>query len=115
MPHPRLLLAFALPATLTVNARAAELVRPEPPHVHATRLSQAPVIDGKLDEPLWKDAAIITDFKQIKPGDGTPVSERTSVRAGRQGQSLHRRPHDRPPRPRRHHRQRDEAGFAPAR
>ncbi|MCC6632096.1 MAG: carbohydrate binding family 9 domain-containing protein [Gammaproteobacteria bacterium] len=82
MPHPRLLLAFALPATLTVNARAAELVRPEPPHVHATRLSQAPVIDGKLDEPLWKDAAIITDFKQIKPGDGTPVSERTEVRVG---------------------------------
>ncbi|MBK6672722.1 MAG: carbohydrate binding family 9 domain-containing protein [Proteobacteria bacterium] len=82
MPHPRLLLAFALPATLAVNARAAELVRPEPPHVHATRLSQAPVIDGKLDEPLWKDAAIITDFKQIKPGDGTPVSERTEVRVG---------------------------------
>ncbi|MBK9250994.1 MAG: carbohydrate binding family 9 domain-containing protein [Proteobacteria bacterium] len=82
MPHPRLLLALALPAALTVTASAAELVRPEPPHVHATRLSQAPVIDGKLDEPLWKDAAIITDFTQIKPGDGTPVSERTEVRVG---------------------------------
>jgi Domain of unknown function (DUF5916)/Carbohydrate family 9 binding domain-like len=82
MPHPRLLLALALPAALAGTGRAAEVLRPEPPHVHATRLSQAPVIDGKLDEPLWKDAAVITDFRQIKPGDGTPVSERTEVRVG---------------------------------
>jgi hypothetical protein len=76
--HPRFLLALALPVA-TVTAVAAEL-RPERPHVHATRVAQAPVIDGKLDEPLWQDAALITEFRQIKPGDGTPVSERTEVR-----------------------------------
>ena len=77
----RLLFALALPATLPAAALAAEL-RSEPPHVHAARLSQAPVIDGKLDEPVWKDAAVITDFRQIKPGDGPPGSERTELRVG---------------------------------
>jgi Domain of unknown function (DUF5916)/Carbohydrate family 9 binding domain-like len=78
----RLLLVLALPAaTAPVVTLAAEL-RSEPPHVHATRLSKAPVIDGKLDEPVWQDAALITDFKQIKPGDGAPASERTEVRVG---------------------------------
>lgn len=79
--HHRLLLALAMPAMLPSAAIAAEL-RSEPPHVHAARLKQAPVIDGRLDEPVWQDAAIITDFRQIKPGDGTPISERTEVRVG---------------------------------
>ena len=79
--HHRLLLALAMPAVLPSAAIAAEL-RSEPPHVHAARLKQAPVIDGRLDEPVWQDAAVITDFRQIKPGDGTPISERTEVRVG---------------------------------
>ena len=28
----------------------------------------APVIDGKLDEPLWEHAAVLKDFYQIQPG-----------------------------------------------
>lgn len=78
---PGLLSALALTAALPATALAAEL-RAEPPHVHATRLKQAPVIDGKLDEPVWKDAAVITDFRQIKPGDGPPGSESTEIRVG---------------------------------
>jgi hypothetical protein len=73
----RLLLALALPAA----ALGAEL-KSEPPHIHAARLSQAPVIDGKLDDPSWQQASVITELVQIKPGDGAPVSERTEVRVG---------------------------------
>lgn len=73
----RLLLALALPAA----ALGAEL-KSEAPHIHAARLPQSPVIDGKLDEPVWQQASVITELVQIKPGDGTPVSERTEVRVG---------------------------------
>ncbi len=40
---------------------------------------KAPVIDGKLDEPEWQQAGLITDLKQIRPGDGVPMSEKTEV------------------------------------
>ncbi len=60
MPYRRrFFLSLALPAAVAPVVRAAEL-RPESPQVHATRLAQAPVIDGKLDEPVWKQAAVIT-------------------------------------------------------
>jgi|JI10StandDraft_1071094.scaffolds.fasta_scaffold18124_5 hypothetical protein len=82
LSHSRLLLALALPASTLPAASVAAELRPESPHVHASRLSQAPVIDGKLDEPLWQEAAVITEFRQIKPGDGALASERTEVRVG---------------------------------
>ncbi len=47
--------------------------------VTAPRLSAKPVIDGRIDEPLWAQAAVIDDLKQIRPTDGAPASERTEV------------------------------------
>src|SRR5262245_15136918 len=47
--------------------------------VHVVRVETAPTIDGKLDEPIWQQADVISDFHQIRPGDGTPPSERTEV------------------------------------
>ncbi|MDO8289185.1 MAG: carbohydrate binding family 9 domain-containing protein, partial [Parvibaculum sp.] len=58
--------------TETVPATAQKQVR-------AVRVATPPVIDGKLDEPLWQEAEVITDFHQIRPGNGTPPSERTEV------------------------------------
>ncbi len=49
------------------------------PHVTATRIEHAPVIDGRLDEPEWTQAGVIRDLVQIRPGDGAPISERTEV------------------------------------
>ncbi len=40
----------------------------------------APVIDGRLDEPVWQEAPALTDFVQFEPVVGNPVSERTEVR-----------------------------------
>jgi hypothetical protein len=47
--------------------------------VRATRVDSPPVIDGRLDEAVWTQADVITDFHQIRPGNGTPPSERTEV------------------------------------
>ncbi len=60
---------------VSMAADAAE----ERKSVTAPRLTAKPVIDGRLDEPLWAEAALIDDLRQIRPTDGAPVSERTEV------------------------------------
>jgi hypothetical protein len=37
-------------------------------------------VDGVLDEPVWRRAIPITDFRQSDPQYGEPVSERTEIR-----------------------------------
>ena len=45
-----------------------------------TRTESPPKIDGRLDDEVWLDAAIIDDFHQTDPGDGVPPTEDTIVR-----------------------------------
>ena len=40
---------------------------------------EAPRIDGRIDEGEWRGAAVLDDFRQVEPGEGEPVSERTSI------------------------------------
>ena len=51
-----------------------------PPMEMAVRVPQAPVLDGRLDDPAWGTATPITDFRQVDPHEGQPASERTEVR-----------------------------------
>jgi hypothetical protein len=51
-----------------------------PPMATAIRVSQAPAMDGKLDDPIWATATAVTDFRQVDPHEGQPASERTEVR-----------------------------------
>ena len=37
--------------------------------VRITRFEKPPVVDGKLDDEVWKSAVILTDFYDIDPGD----------------------------------------------
>ncbi|MBT8099307.1 MAG: carbohydrate binding family 9 domain-containing protein, partial [Gammaproteobacteria bacterium] len=39
-----------------------------------------PIIDGRLDDETWRDAARIDDFHQVDPADGAPPTETTIVR-----------------------------------
>lgn len=48
--------------------------------IRAAAAPAAPVIDGQLDEPLWRDAAETGGFVQREPREGTAASERTTVR-----------------------------------
>ncbi len=43
------------------------------------RVESPPVVDGRLDEKVWQQANVITDFHQIRPGDGAEPSELTEV------------------------------------
>jgi hypothetical protein len=53
---------------------------PPRPHVIATRTAKPPVIDGRLDDPVWQTAPPSDDFVQHFPDEGAPATERTTVR-----------------------------------
>lgn len=64
--------ATPAPAT-TYNGREHQ-IRVAPP-----RLSGDITIDGKLEEPQWKQAARLTGFSQFAPSDGVPAADSTEV------------------------------------
>jgi hypothetical protein len=50
------------------------------PFAHATEVTGDMDTDGKLDEPQWLQAQVISDFVQSQPHAGFPPTERTVVR-----------------------------------
>ena len=48
--------------------------------VEPRRVEAGPVVDGRLDEEVWLEAAIIDEFVQQEPTEGDPATERTVVR-----------------------------------
>lgn len=46
----------------------------------AARVSEPPVIDGNVTDPVWQQAAPLTEFIQSEPEEGRPASEKTEVR-----------------------------------
>ena len=50
--------------------------------VRIPKLDKPPVIDGKLDDAVWKQAAVFKDFYQFKPGDNIAPSKPTEVLVG---------------------------------
>ncbi|MGD8324795.1 MAG: carbohydrate binding family 9 domain-containing protein [Gammaproteobacteria bacterium] len=47
--------------------------------VRVIRIDSPPVIDGNLDDQVWQQAEVVTDFHQTRPGDGTMPSEPTEL------------------------------------
>src|SRR5205807_2343937 len=52
-------------------------------------VSQSPIIDGRLDDPVWRDAPVLTGFVQRELHEGQPVSERTEVRIVTDGEAIY--------------------------
>jgi uncharacterized protein DUF5916/cellulose/xylan binding protein with CBM9 domain len=50
------------------------------PTAAALRIMASPVIDGRLNEPVWETAHPITEFRQQEPLEGEPSTESTDVR-----------------------------------
>lgn len=50
------------------------------PEVVAVRTPEPPVIDGRVDDEVWKSAQVIDTFRQRRPDEGYPATERTEVR-----------------------------------
>ena len=46
----------------------------------ATRAVQPPILDGILDDDVWRQAEVLTDFVQAEPLEGEPATEKTEVR-----------------------------------
>jgi len=71
-------LAFAVaPAVPTVIDAQSSLERPS---VRAAQTTEAPRIDGVLDETAWQTAEAIDTFTQQEPQEGLPATDRTEVR-----------------------------------
>ena len=47
--------------------------------VRPPRLDGTPTVDGRLDEPQWREAAVLTGFSQFSPVDGEPAQDSTRV------------------------------------
>ena len=50
------------------------------PHLGTARVDKAPVLDGRLDDDVWKQAEATESFTQKVPDSGKAPSERTIVR-----------------------------------
>src|SRR5437762_1188053 len=60
----------AVKANQTKPTKSGVVLPPEKSQpVKITRFEKAPVIDGKLDDEVWKTAATFKDFLQTNPGD----------------------------------------------
>ncbi len=67
-------------ATTSIPRAPIAATHEEHPTAVAVRTQSAITVDGRLDEPVWMTAAPVTDFWQIDPEEGAPISERTEVR-----------------------------------
>jgi hypothetical protein len=53
------------------------------------RFDKPPVIDGKLNDEVWKQAALFKDFYQWRPSDTAQTSAKTEVSVGYDSQNLY--------------------------
>ncbi len=61
------------PVGAIFNGRAKQL------QVKPPRTDAQVVVDGVLDEPAWREAAVLTGFSQYAPLDGLPAADSTQV------------------------------------
>ena len=47
------------------------------PVVNAIRIDNPPVIDGYVNEEVWKEAFVVDQFQQREPNEGEPISQKT--------------------------------------
>ena len=68
-----LAVALTQDTTLTYEGRANRL------RVEIPRIDTVAIVDGTLDEAVWRRAARLTSFSQYQPVDGRPAEEPTEV------------------------------------
>ena len=72
----------AAPATNPAAPHRVEVPPEKAKPLRIPRLDKPPVIDGKLDDEVWKQAVALRDFYQISPGDNIEPSKPTDVFIG---------------------------------
>ena len=76
------ILAWQRAAAQTAGTRAR-------PAVRDTRVTGSITVDGRLDEPDWSAAPVVTGFTQVDPQEGQPVSQRTEARILYDGEAIY--------------------------
>ena len=83
----------ASPAESKTAARPAKSGIVLPPEksnpVRLPVFDKPPVIDGKLDDEVWKHAIVLKDFYQVQPGDNIAPSKPTEVMLGHDAKFLY--------------------------
>lgn len=70
-------------AKAATGGRPAIILSPEKAQpVRMPKFERPPVIDGKLDDEIWKSAAVLKDFYQTQPGDNIAPTQPTEVFLG---------------------------------
>ncbi|MFB6098454.1 MAG: DUF5916 domain-containing protein, partial [Salinibacter sp.] len=75
-----MLAVFLVAPAQTAGAQSANDAPPRPAQITAHRTEKTLTIDGRLRESAWKKVSPITGFRQLKPQEGAPASQRTEVR-----------------------------------
>lgn len=70
------------PAGLKIGKAALALPSEKATPIQMVRFEKAPVIDGKLDDDVWKNAVLLKDFYQVQPGDNLIPQNATEVMLG---------------------------------
>jgi hypothetical protein len=88
-PPPPATLAAGGPVTSPKAAnRDPAYVRKDVP-ARITRFETPPVIDGQLNDPVWRQAAVFGDFVQTQPGDNAPPVSPVEVMMGYDAANLY--------------------------
>lgn len=84
-----------------VRALAADPPTPPPPPtppstqgpasyvLEVARLSRPPALTGRGDDPVWREATLVSTFTQYEPKEGQPATERTEMRLGYDAENLY--------------------------
>lgn len=57
--------------------------------IQAEKLIEPIVLDGKLNESIWKKAKLVRDFTQMKPRPGNPSAKKTTVQIAYNDQAIY--------------------------
>ena len=82
------MLSLSVLAAVTLAIQSPEQPASSPPaagpaipkSVSASHAAQQPVIDGKGDDAVWRDARVITEFQEWRPSEGGPPKLPTETR-----------------------------------
>ncbi|MEZ4417082.1 MAG: DUF5916 domain-containing protein [Gemmatimonadota bacterium] len=85
---------LCIPILLMASPLAAQVGRPyvgtrTDLSVVVPRVEVGVEVDGALDEPIWRDAALLTGFSQYSPQDGVPARDSTEVLVWYSHEAIH--------------------------
>ncbi|MHC4995742.1 MAG: carbohydrate binding family 9 domain-containing protein, partial [Planctomycetota bacterium] len=73
--------AFCLAQACPALAQTPEQHTPDTAYTfRVQRVENVPIIDGRLDDEVWRHAPAFDNFQQVEPVEGLPPSQRTEVR-----------------------------------